>query len=1174
VVSPARLARFFTRDGRSYHIAREIREMCMFSEHSLIRDPPFLTIDLITCRNVRIYLDAELQKRLVPVFHYSLRPGGFLLLGASEGLAAHPELFETIEKRFRVFRRLEPVTRPIVEFPIASRPAPRATQLPSAAPPSASIHVQAVSTAFDRLMLQEYVPPGAVVTRQGNVVCVVGLTGRYLQPPAGVLTTNILDIAHASLRIELRTALHASARSSRRVVKDNVVVDLDGALRRLRLVVQPLHGIRGDDLFAVVLQDQALAAETGEAGEPSPGIEHESQVEQLESELRTTRNELRSTIEELEAANEELKSSNEEMLSTNEEMQSSNEELQSSQEELRSVNEELATVNAELARKLDELARANGDLQNLFGSTDIATVFLDRELRVARFTPAAKALFRLIEADIGRPLSDLAPRFVDLDLPGDVAGVLHALRPVERQVEALDRQAWYLLRVLPYRTVEQVIAGAVITLTDITQVKRAEAERERLVAELREAHHQLTADLDATNRLLRIGVLFLHEGNLEAVVGEIVDAAVAISGADFGNVQILDRASGELRIAAQRGFPVGWLEDWNAAHHRQCASRTALERRERVVVEDIERDPIFAGTPALEIQRRTGVRAVQSTPILSRTGEPIGILSTHARAPGSPTPRVLRLLDLIARQAADILERALAEQAVKDSEARFRTLVEVSSEVLYRMSPDWSEIRELQSHGFLAAAGASSRSWMETYVLPEDRPHVKAVIDRAIQTTSVFELEHRVVRADGTPGWTWSRAVPVTDASRAIVEWFGTASDVTARKRAELELAEANQRLREADRHKNEFLAVLSHELRNPLAPIRSCLDVLDHTSAASRTDQERRAHEVIHRQFDHLTRLVDDLLDVTRITSGKISLQREVVDLNELAQHTVEDHREAFVRGGIELAFVAAPAAVRVNGDRARLVQAIGNLLHNAAKFTPRGGTTIVSIDGAPAHAQALVRVTDTGRGIASEILPSLFEPFTQVDTTLDRQKGGLGLGLAVAKGLVELHGGSIIAASDGPGQGSSFTIALPRETRVPPPAGDPPPGTASPRAVRRVLVIEDNVDAAEALRWVLELAGHQVDVAYNGPDGLRRAHGFAPDVVFCDIGLPGMNGYEVARTLRADPELGRTALVAVSGYGAPEDVAKARAAGFDVHATKPVSMDRLEQVLSELEAARPVRT
>lgn len=694
----------------------------------------------------------------------------------------------------------------------------------------------------------------------------------------------------------------------------------------------------------------------------------------------------------------------------------------------------------------------------------------------------------------------------------------------------------------------------------------ADAERQLLLDELRRAHDRLQADLEARNRLLKVGTLFLQNGNIDSVLGEILDAAIAISAADFGNMQLLDPSSGELQIVVHRGFPTWWLDFWASVQKGHGACGTALEHRARVVVEDIERDPIFAGTPALEIQRRAGVRAVQSTPLFSRSGEPIGILSIHYRTPRGPDPRVLALLDLLARQASDILERARAEQALRDAAARFRALVDVSSEVLYRVSPDWSEIRELTSRGFLAPTQTPSKTWLEQYILPEDRPHVKTVIDRAIQTRSTFELEHRVVRADGTPGWTWSRAVPLQDARGNIVEWFGAASDVTARKHAELELAEANQRLRETDRRKTHLLAMLSHELRNPLAPIRTSLDILDRVAPGSK--HAVRAFEVIHRQFGHLTRLVDDLLDITRITSGKIALQREALDLADLARRTVEDHRDAYARTGISLEVAAPSAAVLVDGDRTRLAQVLGNILHNALKFTPRGGRVRLIVEEDSARSQAVVRILDTGRGVVPEMLPYLFEPFVQADTTLDRAAGGLGLGLAVARGTIELHGGSISAASAGVGHGTTFTITLPLATSAPTPAGAQGAPERPRRGARqRVLVIDDNVDATEALRAVLELDGYEIDVAHDGRRGVQRARAFAPDIVLCDIGLPDMDGYEVARTLRGDPELGCARLVALTGYGAPEDVARSRAAGFDAHITKPVGTDALERVLSTLE-------
>jgi PAS domain S-box-containing protein len=375
-----------------------------------------------------------------------------------------------------------------------------------------------------------------------------------------------------------------------------------------------------------------------------------------------------------------------------------------------------------------------------------------------------------------------------------------------------------------------------------------------------------------------------------------------------------------------------------------------------------------------------------------------------------------------------------------------------------------------------------------------------------------------------------------------------------------LQHIEARISLEETDRRKNQFLAMLSHELRNPLAPIRNGLYVLDR--AAPGGEQARRAQAVIVRQVGHLTHLVDDLLDVTRISSGKIQLEREPLDLGDLVRHAVEDHRPAFVTRGLELELAIPAGAVRIDGDRTRVAQVIDNLLQNASKFTQPGGRVTVSVEASEALGQAIARVRDTGAGIAPEMLPRLFEPFSQADTTLDRSKGGLGLGLALVKGLVEMHGGNVSVASEGLGRGAEFTIRLPLLSGL---ALDAAPRHALRRSEpRRVLVIEDNVDAAESLREVLELAGNTVEVAYTGPAGIEKARGFGPDVVLCDVGLPGMDGYEVARALRADPALRSATLAALTGYARPEDVARSREAGFDHHLAKPLSLERLADVLS----------
>ena len=382
-VSPERLARFFVRDpsngsGRAadFQAGKELREMCIFSEHSLIRDPPFSQLDLISCRNVLIYLSAELQKKLLPLFHYALRPGGFLFLGPSEGISGSPELFEPTDKRNRIFRRKETVNRPVVEFPLASRSAARA----SGASPSpqgmlerrAQTPHEKIGAAFERTVLEEYAAPSAVINERGDVLFVAGPLSRHLQLPAGALTTtNLLEAFRGNLRQELRMALRAAGDKRRKVVRKNISVESEDSTRRVHLTVRPMPAVEpGAGLFLVALQEMEPPEENGpeetgasEAAEPA--------VEQLENELRTTRAELKTTVEELESANEEMKSSNEELISTNEELQSANEEMQTSKEELQSLNEELETVNTELRQKVDELGAANSDLQNLFVATEM-----------------------------------------------------------------------------------------------------------------------------------------------------------------------------------------------------------------------------------------------------------------------------------------------------------------------------------------------------------------------------------------------------------------------------------------------------------------------------------------------------------------------------------------------------------------------------------------------------------------------------------------------------------------------------------------------------------------------------------------------------------------------------------------------------------------------------------
>jgi len=386
------------------------------------------------------------------------------------------------------------------------------------------------------------------------------------------------------------------------------------------------------------------------------------------------------------------------------------------------------------------------------------------------------------------------------------------------------------------------------------------------------------------------------------------------------------------------------------------------------------------------------------------------------------------------------------------------------------------------------------------------------------------------------------------------------------RKSEELDVRERRlqamqEELHQAIRRKDEFLATLSHELRNPLAPLHSSLYLLQRAEPGS--DQANRMMAIMDRQISQLTALTNDLLDVTRISRGKITLQCSTVDLCALVRSTADDNRALFVGHALRLVLEVPDEPLPIYADPARLSQVIGNLVHNAAKFTPADGEVALVLERNPGSPRARLRVRDTGTGMDPELLSHIFDPFFQGDRSLARTQGGLGLGLALVKALVEMHGGSVEAASDGPGRGSTFTVELPlceveRE--------DTPPPLLLQRARRRVLVIEDNLDAANSLRDVLELLGHWVETARNGRLGVSRAREFRPEIVFCDIGLPEMDGYAVARALRDELQLRDAVLVAMTGYAQPEDKRRATEAGFHEHLAKPPSIERLEEVLSRV--------
>lgn len=496
-VSPERLRRFFAKEDAGYRVKRDIREMVVFATQNLIKDPPFTKLDLLSCRNVLIYLEPELQNRLIPAFHYALKPDGVLFLSPSESIGSHPELFAPIDRKWKLYRASHAAgaAREAIAGGLAwvAQDNGKAVE-PGAAMPKEVKDANLVDLAR-RLLLQAYAPASVLTTLKGDILYVHGDTGMYLRPAPGEATLNAIDMAREGLQLELRTAVHAAAAKGVSTLGRELSVKTNGDFQPTRLSVRPLpdpSGQAGPSLLLLsfeALTPQPPAQRTRARAKGAAASQAAQRVEALERDLAYTKENLQATIEEQQAANEELKSTNEEMQSTNEELQSTNEELETSKEELQSTNEELSTVNAELQAKLEELASMQNDMKNLLDNISVGTIFLDEHLVIRRFTRDAARIYRLVASDVGRPLADIRSDLDEHDLTRDARTVLDTLVPVQRELRT-DAGAWYLARVQPYRTLDNVISGVVLTFTDIS--KEAEAAQQ--------AQRDLAAGIVATSR--------------------------------------------------------------------------------------------------------------------------------------------------------------------------------------------------------------------------------------------------------------------------------------------------------------------------------------------------------------------------------------------------------------------------------------------------------------------------------------------------------------------------------------------------------------------------------------------------------------------------------------------------------------------------------------------------
>ncbi|MBE9184788.1 PAS domain-containing protein [Microcoleus sp. LEGE 07076] len=1147
-MTPERLERFFIKQNGIYQVVKHLREMCIFSQQSLISDPPFSRLDLISCRNLLIYFDSDLQKRLIPLFHYALRTDGFLFLGSSENLFEYDALFGNVSKPHRLFQRKQPMIAPQVDFPLVDRSLYRQLSQPNAKPVVGQ--QSQITRSIERVLLQDYAPACVIVNEQNEIIYYFGRTGKYLEPPQGLPNNNLFDLVKLGLRLDLRAAIQAARASRKIAIRERVSIAVDGQVMTTDLIVRPVKDANqdsGSGLLMVIFQDAGKLARFEQPRGDSTDLQDETNVvEQLEDELRVTKEQLRGTIEEIETSNEELKSANEELLSMNEEMQSSNEELQTSKEEMQSINEELETVNAELRNKVEELDAANSDVQNLFDSTQIATIFLDSTLRIKRFTPDATRLFHLIETDVGRPITDISLSLeAGVSIAADVPEVLRTLIPIEREVQSIEQSTAYKLRILPYRTLDNVIDGVVLTFVDVTTLRQARdraqrwAQRQSAIAELGTYALQENDAAAICDRATQIICQTLNSDicSFFAVQGGASDTLLLQSGCGWpdesvGNVTIISNSHPGYTLAVQHPVTVA-----NFAQESRFRQSALLQNLNMV----------------------SGISA-----IVYGTDEAYGVLTSHATKANQFTQEDVSLLQSVANALGAALEREKTTQALAKSRQRLDLALDAGNMGVWDLDvatglTTWNHI-EYEMLGLSPDENQLSNvDLFYQYVHPEDVWRVQQQVMQAIAHKTDFNSEFRINRADGQLRWLAGQGRVIADTEGNAIKVIGVNYDITDRKQNE-------EALQAADRRKDDFLAALGHELRNPLNALSGSLALMQSDEGSDRTAS---LYSIARRQLDQLTHLIDDLLDVSRISYGKIQLNCQPTDLVQILHGLVEDYQASAAQKEIALSLSVPNQPIWVQGDAVRLMQAFSNILQNAIKFSNSGDR--IEVRATLQDGQVTIEIADSGIGMETEALSRIFTPFSQENRSLARS-GGLGLGLPLVKGIIELHNGEVWAQSSGLNQGTEVIIRLCCLEEVESNTSEIDAALSIPVEhgdvsfqLSRILIVEDDEDSALMLQFFLEDLGYQVAIAHDGENGLAIARQFKPDLILSDIGLTAaMDGYTLAQIIRKDSSLSNTYLIAASGYGQPEDKAKAKAAGFDEHLTKPINLARLEGLIA----------
>ncbi len=1081
-ITPERLKRFFTSDGYSYRVSKQLRGMCVFSKQNVFSDPPLSNMNLISCRNLLIYLQSVLQKTVLDKFHYALRPEGFLLLGNSEAAGGYSNLFKTLDRKQRIFVKKSLLVRPELEFG-------QKYYLSKKLEIKEKIDIKQtektdIAGIVDRIVLNEYAPCGVLIDSNMEVVQFRGHTSRYLESAAGKPSFNVFKLAREGLFLALRTAIYKARKTKRTVKKEAVDVRHDGHRRRVNITVIPVKSKTLKEEFFLLLFDeiakvvvsQNLPRARGKVSLKGKSVKSDKYINNLQKELAETKEYLQSVIEEQESAAEEIKSANEEFLSSNEELQSINEELETAKEELQSSNEELITANDELQNRNAETILLNNDLINLLSSINMPVVMMGTDLVIRRITSQAEKALNVTPADIGRPISKIKLNVDIPDLEKTLLHVIESLHPKIFEIKSGEGN-WYSVYIRPYRTINNKIDGVVVIFVDITDrrkaqqiIKEARAYAENIIQTMQEPLIVLGDDLKviSANRSFyqtfkvipqeTQGQFIYDLGNRQWDIPKMRELLnnVLLRNDAFDNYEIEHNfeAIGQktMILNARRLVTMRRI----LITINDITERKRAEERLRLIVETAPNGMIMVGqegkitlvnsqTEKLFGYSREEVLGQKIEMLFAerfRTQGP-AYLSDFFRKPktqplgagpnlygrkkdGSEFPMEIGLSPIEIPEGLfslasiiDVTQRKKAEEQT----AKLAAIVEASvdaiiGETLEGIVTSWnSGAQRLYGYHAQEIIGKS----ISVLVLPEHAEEFSDLFKKVKQGKQVEQYETVRIRKDRSLVDVAITMSPVTSFSTGeVIGASVIARDITEHKKAE-------EKLRKLDQLKTDFISTISHELRTPLSIIKEGINLVFDRVTGDINEKQEVMLGTLRRNIDRLARIIDELLDISKIEAGKTELKREMVDIVGLIRQVVSSFEVSLKKKNLEFKINVPEKQIDIYIDSDNIIQSFTNLIGNALKFTDRG---LIEISLEEKEKEIVCVVADTGLGIAEENLPKVFSKFQQFGRLPGPGEKGTGLGLAITKGIIELHGGKIWVESKF-GKGTKFSFILPKYTR-----------------------------------------------------------------------------------------------------------------------------------------------